>query len=98
MGVMGGYRCMGVYGCIQVSEGVYGCSCVFRCKSKATCPVKNRRCEGVITVDLSSCVYRCLWVFMGVMGGYRCMGVYRYLRDSMGVHGFSDVNQRQRVL
>ena len=26
------------------------------------------------------------------------MGVYRYLRESIGVHGFSDVNQRQRVL
>ena len=35
---------------------------------------------------------------MGVMGVYRCMGVYRYLRESMGVHAFSDVNQRQRVL
>ena len=22
-------------------------------------------------------VYGCLWVFMGVMGRYRCMGVYR---------------------
>ena len=63
MGVMGGYRrmggicgysCMGVYGCIQVSEGVYGCPWVFRCKSKATYPMKNRRCEGVVTVDLPS--------------------------------------------
>ena len=35
---------------------------------------------------------------MGVMGVYRCMGVYRYLRESMGVHGFSDVNRRQLVL
>ena len=35
---------------------------------------------------------------MGVMGVYRCMGVYRYLRESMGVHGLSDVNQRQRDL
>ena len=36
-----------------------------------------------------------VWVFIAV-----CvfMGVYRYLRASMGVHGFSDVNQRQRVL
>ena len=50
------------------------------------------------TDDLSSCTYRCLLVFMGVMGGYRCMGVYRYLRESIGVHGYSDVNQRHRVL
>ena len=29
------------------------------------------------TVDLSSCVSMgVLWVFMGVMGPYRCMGVY----------------------
>ena len=51
--------------------------------------MKNRRCEAVITVDLTS------YVSIGV---YRCTGVYRYLRESMGVHGFSDVNQRQRVL
>ena len=29
---------------------------------------------------------------MGVLGVYRCMSVYRYLRESMRVHGFSDVN------
>ena len=34
-------------------------------------------------------------MFIGV---YVFMGVYRDLRESMGVHGFSDVNQRQRVL
>ena len=39
--------------------------------------MKNRRCEAVVTVDLSS------YVSIGV---YRCMGVYRYLRESMGVH------------
>ena len=38
-------------------------------------------------------VYRCMCVSVRVF-----MGVYRYLRESMGVHGFSDVNQRQRVL
>ena len=52
MGVMGVYRCMGIYGCIPVAMGVYGCSGVFRCKSKATCTMNNRRCEGVFTVDL----------------------------------------------
>ena len=45
--------------------GVYRCSWVFGCKSKATRPMKNRRCEGVVTVDLRSCVcigvYGCLW-------------------------------------
>ena len=111
MGVMGGYRCMGVIcgyrcmrvnGCIQVSEGVYGCSWVFGRKSQATRPMKNRRFEGVVTVDLRSCVcigvYRCLWESWVVIRVWVFMGVYRYLRESMGVHGFSDVNQRQRVL
>ena len=36
-----------------------------------------------------------VWVFIGV-----CvfMGIYRYLMDSMGLHRFSEVNQRQCVL
>ena len=51
----------------------------------ATCPMKNRHCEGVVTVDISSCVC------MGVMGVYGCMG-YGCLRESMGVYGFSNVN------
>ena len=54
MGVMGVYRCMGIYGCIHVSKGVYRCSWVVGCKSTATRPMKNRRCEGVIIVDLPS--------------------------------------------
>ena len=71
MGVMGVYRCMGVYGCIQVSEGVYGYSWAFRCKSKATCPMKDRRCERVITVDLPSIsIPVCLSVFMAVYGSH----------------------------
>ena len=64
MGVMGVYRGMGVY-LRYLRE--YGCSWVFGCKSKATGPMKNRRCEEVVTVDLSSCVcigvYGCSWVF-----------------------------------
>ena len=54
------------------------------------------------TADLSSCVcigvYGCLWASYVVIGVWVLIGVYRYLRESMGVHGFSDVNQRQRVL
>ena len=78
-GCHGVYRCMGVHGCIQVSKGVYGCLWVFGCKSMETYPMKNRHCEGVITVDLSSFVsmgvygchgslwvYGCLWVYIGV--------------------------------
>ena len=64
--------------------------------------MKNRRCEGVVTVDLPSIlVLACLSVFMGVMGVDRCMGVYGCIpvaKGIMGVQGFSNVNQRQRVL
>ena len=64
--------------------------------------MKNRRCEGVVTVDLSSCVsmgaYGFLWVSWVFVGVWVFMGVYRYLRKSMGVYGFSDVNRRRRVL
>ena len=81
-----------------MSKEVYGCLWVFGCKSKATCPMKNRRCEGVVTVDLPL-IYApaCLWVFtvlIGALGVYRCMGVYRCLRVfmgfrmSLGVYGF----------
>ena len=56
-----------------------------------TCPMKRCRCEEVVTVDFSSCVsigvYGCLWVT------WVFIGVYRYLREAMGVHGFSDVNE-----
>ena len=65
-----------MYG-LWVPKGVYGCLWVFGCKSMATCPMKNRHGEGVITVDLSSCVfmgvYGCLWVLIGV---WVFMGVY----------------------
>ena len=51
----------------------------------ATYPMKNRHCEGVVTVDLSSCVsmdvYGCLWVFMGVYGCHGSLWVF------MGVYG-----------
>ena len=81
---------------------VYRCLCVFGCKSKATCPLKNRRCVGVVTVDLSSCVsmgvYGFLWVSWVFLGVRVFMGVYRCLRKSMGVNEFSDVNRRRRVL
>ena len=43
-------------------------------------------------------VYGCLWVSWDVIGVWVFMGVYWYLRESMGVHGYSDVDQRQRVL
>ena len=43
-------------------------------------------------------MYRCLWVSWVVIGVWVFTGVYRYLRESMGVHGFSDVNQRKRIL
>ena len=43
-------------------------------------------------------VYRRLWVSWVFKGVWVFMGVYRYLRESMVVIGFSDVNQRQRVL
>ena len=43
-------------------------------------------------------VYGCLWMSWVFLGVSVFMGVYRYLREVMGVHGFSDVNQRQRVL
>ena len=33
-----------------------------------------------------------LSVFIGVNGVYRCIGVYRYLTESIDVHGFSEVN------
>ena len=50
-----------------------------------TCPMKNRHCEGVITVDLSSCVsmgvYGCLWVSWVLIGVWVFMGVY------IGVYG-----------
>ena len=38
-------------------------------------------------------VYGCLWVSWVVIGVWVFMGVYRYLRESMGVHGYSDVNK-----
>ena len=39
-----------------------------------------------------------VWVAYVVIGVWVFMGVYRYLRGSMGVHGFSDENQTQRFL
>ena len=62
---------------------IYGCLWVFGCKSKAICPMNNRYCEGVVTVDLSTCVsmgvYGCLQV-------YGCLWVYG-LWVSKGVYG-----------
>ena len=76
------------------------CLWVFGCKSMATCPMKNRHCEGVVTVDLSSCVSICVY---GCHGVYRCMGVYRCkgygcLREFIGVYWSLDVNRWQCVL
>ena len=84
MGVYGCHGSLQVYG-LWVFKEVYGCLWVFGCKSMATCAMKNRQCEAVVTVDLSSCVsmgvYRYhgsvqvygLWVFKGVYG---CLQVF----------------------
>ena len=51
-----------------------------------------------VLTGVSIGVYGYLWVTWVFIGVWVFMGVYRYLRESMGFHGFSDVSQRQRVL
>ena len=73
-----------MYGFLWVYIGVSGCLWVFGCKSKATCPMKNRRCVGVVTVVLRSCVfmgaYGFLWVSCVFVGVWVFMGLYTCLR------------------
>ena len=51
-----------------------------------------------VLTGMSIGVYGYLWVTWVFIGVWVFMGVYRYLRESIGVHGFSDVNKRRRVL